>query len=179
MPGVLGFREADPVEIGFGQPDATAGEERMKAKVAFVAFLVAAHAGATLAASIPVTIDGLDDAAKACGITESPLESVALRTLESSRLQPDSNADGWLQVRVTVTRMLRRPCAAHISVQMKASRKPSSSDGVVDPGQRSRAPEVVLCNEGGDYTASKANLSPEIESAVEQYVRQCLGSLKY
>jgi hypothetical protein len=153
--------------------------ERMKARVAFVALLVAARASVVHAASIPVAIEELSDAAKTCGISEAQLESTALRTLEGSPLQPDSDAGGWLHVRVNVTRTWRSACAARISVQMKAATKTSPSGGVANPKQRSSAPEVLLCNEGGDYSASKANFSLEIESAVDQYIKHCLGSLKY
>ena len=151
----------------------------MKARVALVALLVAAHANIAHAASLPVVIEKLNEAAKTCGLSESQLESLALRTLESSQLQPDTNAGGWLHVRVTVNQTRRNPCAAHISVQMKAAAKPLPSGGIANPRQRSRVPDVVLCNEGGDYSAPKAAFSLEIESAVEHYIKQCLGSLKY
>ena len=151
----------------------------MKAKGALVAFLVAVHANVAHAASLPVVIEKLNEAAKTCGLSESQLESVVLRTLESSQLQPDANAAGWLHVRVTVNQTRRNLCAAHISVQMKASAKALPAGGIADPKRRSRVPDVMLCGEGGDYSAPKATFSLEIESAVEQFIKQCLGSLKY
>ena len=105
----------------------------MKAKVALVALLVAAHANIAHAASLPVVIEKLNEAAKTCGLSESQLESLALRTLESSQLQPDTNADGWLHVHVTVNQARRDRCAAHIAVQMKASAKPLPRAGLQIP----------------------------------------------
>jgi hypothetical protein len=37
----------------------------------------------------------------------------------------------------------------------------------------------VLCSEGGDYSAAKADFPLEVESAVEYSIKQCLSSLKY
>ena len=151
----------------------------MKAKVALVASLVAAHANIAHAASFPVVIEKRNEAAKTCGLSESQLESLAVRTLESSQLQPDTNADGWLHVHVTVNQARRNRCAAHIAVQMKASAKPLPAGRTANPRQRSRVPDVALCNEGGDYSAAKAAFPLEIESAAEYSINQCLGSLKY
>ncbi len=151
----------------------------MKAKLALVVLLIAARPSLAHPVSLPVMIDKLNDAAKACGISESQLENVALRTLEDNRLQPDSDSGGWLHVRATIHPAPRNLCAAHISVQMKASPKPVPSNGVANLNERFRVPNVVLCDEGGDYAAPKVTLSSEIESAVEQSIKQCLASLKY
>ncbi len=151
----------------------------MKARVVLAVLLVATHASAARAASLPVVIEKLNAAATACGISEPQLERVALRALESSQFQPDPDAGGWLNVRVTVTQSRRSPCAARISVQMKAFRKPLPPGGMPNPQQRSRVPVVVLCSKNGDYSEPKDRFSPEIESAMEYSIRQCLGSLKY
>jgi hypothetical protein len=152
---------------------------KMKAMVVLAALLVATYASATRAASLPVVIEKLNAAATACGISEPQLESVALRTLESSQFQPDADAGGWLHVRVTVTKSRRNPCAARISVQMKAFRKPLPSGGMPNSKQRSRVPVVVLCSKNNDYSAPNDRFSLEIESAMEYSITQCLGSLKY
>jgi hypothetical protein len=123
-------------------------------------------------------IEKLNAAATACGISEPQLESVALRTLESSQFQPDADAGGWLHVRVAVTQTRRSPCAARISVQMKAFKKPLPPGGIPNPKQRSRVPVVVLCSKNSDYSAPKDSFALEIESATEYSIRQCLGSLK-
>jgi hypothetical protein len=151
----------------------------MKATVVLVALLVATYASAARAASLTVVIENLNAAAKACGISEPQLESVALRTLGNSQLQPDADAGGWLNVRVTVTQTRRNPCVARISVQMKAFAKRLPSGGIANPKQRSRVPVVVLCNRDGNYSTPKAAFSLEVESAVEDSIKQCLGSLKY
>lgn len=151
----------------------------MKATAALLVLLIATHASIARAASLPVVVERLNKAAKACGISESQLEGVALRTLGNSPLQPDTNAGGWLRVRVTVTQKRRVPCAAHISVQMKAVAKTLPSTRIANPKQRPRVPDVVLCNESGDYSAAKAVFPLEVESAVEHAINQCLGSLKY
>ena len=151
----------------------------MKATVVLVALLVATYASAARAASLTVMIENLNAAAEARGIYEPQLESVALRTLRNSQLQPDADAGGWLKVRVTVTQNRRNPCVARISVRMKAFAKPLPSGGIANPKERSRIPVIVLCNKGGDYSAPKAAFSLEVESAVEHSINQCLGSLKY
>lgn len=151
----------------------------MKATVVLAALLVAIYASATRAASLPVVIEKLNAAATACVISEPQLESVALRTLESSQFQPDADAGGWLNVHVTVTQTQRNPCAARISVKMNAFRKPLPSGGVPNLKQRSRVPVVVLCNKSSDYSAPRDRFSLEIESAMEFSIRQCLGSFKY
>ena len=151
----------------------------MKAKAVLAALLVATHAGATRAASLPVVIEKLNAAANACGISEPQLESVALRALESSQFQPDADAGGSLHVRVVVTKTPRSPCAARISVKMKAFKKPLPSDKMPNPKQRSRGPVVLLCTKNSDYSAPKDRFALEIESAMEYSIRQCLGSLKY
>jgi hypothetical protein len=151
----------------------------MKATVALIVMLVVTHAGVARAASLPVVIDGLNEAAKACGISEPQLESVALRTLENSQLQPDADAGGWLHVSASVTQSRRTACVARISVQMKAVEKPLPSGGIASPIQHSGVPVVVLCSEGGDYSAANAEFPAEVESAVEYSINQCLSSLKY
>jgi hypothetical protein len=151
----------------------------MKATVTLVVLLVAMHASVARAASLPVVIEGLNEAAKACGISEPQLESVALRTLGNSQVQPDADAGGWLHVSATVTQSRRTACVARISVQMKAFEKPFPSGGIANPIQRSGVPVVVLCSEGGDYSAAKADFPLEVESAVEYSIKQCLSSLKY
>jgi hypothetical protein len=151
----------------------------MKAMVVLAALRAATYAAATRATSLPVVIEKLNAAATACGISEPQLESVALRTREGSPFQSDADAGGWLHVHVTVTQTRRNPCAAHISVKMKAFRKPSPSGVMPDPKQRSRVPVVVHCSKSSDYSAPKDHFSSEIESAMEYSIRQCLGSLKY
>jgi hypothetical protein len=152
---------------------------RICSAVAVVALLVATYASAAGAASLPVLIEKLSPAAKACGLSESQLETVAVRTLDNSRWQPDPDAGGWLNVRVSVTRARRNPCVARVSVQMKASAKRSPSDGIAKPKQRSRAQAVVLCSKTGTYSPPRDIFSQGVESAVEYSINGCLGSLKY
>ena len=144
-----------------------------------VSVLLVSYAGAARTASLPVVIEHLSPAASACGLSESQLESVALRTLQNSRFQPEAGAGGSLNVRVTVSQRRRNPCLARVSVRMKALAKPSSSGNTTNPKQRSRAPVVVLCNKAGDYSAPKAALSLKVESAVEYYINRCLASFDY
>ena len=151
----------------------------MKAMVLLAVLLVATSSSATRAASLPVVIEKLNAAATACGISEQQLENVALRTLEGSQFQPDADAGGWLHVHVTVSQTRRNPCAARISVQMKAFRKPLSPGGMPNPQLRSRVPVVVLCSKNNDYSAPKDRFALEVASAMEYLTRQCLGSLKY
>jgi hypothetical protein len=149
----------------------------MKATTVLVALLLGTYAGAGVAASLTVMIEKLNAAAAACGISEAQLHNMAVRTLESSPLQPDANAGGVLNVRVTVTKP--NPCSARISVQIKAIEKPSPSTGVADPMRRPRAPSVMLCDKSGDYSAPKTDFSIEVESVAQNFIKRCLGSLKY
>ncbi len=151
----------------------------MKSSIAVAALLVAAYANAGRAAPLTVVIEKLNPAAKACGISEPQLETVALRTLEKSRFQPDPDAGGTLNVHVTGTGTRRNVCGARISVQMQAVKKPLPSAGTAKPKLRSRVPVVVLCDKSSQYSASKASFPVAIESVVEYSIRQCLGSLKY
>jgi hypothetical protein len=151
----------------------------MRAMVVLAALLVAFRAGAAPASSLPVAIEKLNPAAIACGISEPQLERVAMRTLDASRYRPDPDAGGWLNARVTVTQARRGACAARVSVQMKAVRKPTQAGAVPNSRKRSRNPAIVLCSKNGDYTAPKDRFAVEIESAVEYSIRQCLGSLQY
>jgi hypothetical protein len=143
-----------------------------------VALFMAGYATAASAAPLPVVIEKLNAAAIACGIAEPSLESVARRTLENSLWQPDTDAGGWLNVRVTVTGNPRRACAARITVEMKAFAEPSAGSGIVNAKQSLRGPLVALCARTGTYSPSKAVFVVEVESAVESSINACLGSLK-
>jgi hypothetical protein len=151
----------------------------MRATVVLVALFMAAHAGAVRAASLPVVIEQLNAAAKACGIAEPSLETVARRTLENSRWQPDADAGGSLSVRANVTLASRSACAARITVRMKAFAKPLHASGTANPRERPRGPRVVLCAKSGTYSSPKAVFALEVESAVEHSIKECLGSLKH
>ncbi len=152
------------------------GRRIMKAAV-LASLLVATHAGAACAASLTVVTEKLNAAAAACGISEAQLQSMAVRTLESSPAQPDADAGGVLNVRVTVTKS--NPCAARISVQIKALEKSSPSAGIADATRRRRVPAVLLCDKSGDYSAPKAEFAIEVESVAQNFINRCLGSLKY
>jgi hypothetical protein len=124
-----------------------------------------------------VVIEKLSAAAVACGISEARLQSMALRTLESSPLQPDADAGGVLNVRVTVTKP--NPCAARISVHIRALERPSPSTGTANPARRPGVPSVMLCDKSGDYSAPKVDFAMEVESVAQNFIKRCLGSLKY
>jgi hypothetical protein len=148
-------------------------------RLATIASVAVLAAGSARAASLPIVIEPLNAAAKACGLAEPQLESVALLTLQQSEMQPDASAGGSLNVRVTVTQSRRGRCAARISVAMKAFAKPRPSDGVAKSRQPSRLPVVVLCSKAGDYSASRNTFPLQVESAIEHWIRRCVGSLRY
>ena len=148
-------------------------------KMTIAALLVSVHCNVACAIALPVVIEKLNEAAEKCGLSESQLEGVVLRTEESNQLGVDTDAVGWLHVYVEVRQTRRNSCAAHIAVQMKASAGPLPKAEIATPKQRSRVSDIVLCDVGGDYTAPRAAFSLEIESAAEQFVTDCLGSLKH
>jgi hypothetical protein len=163
------------VELSRGRDDQC---RKVIAIVAFAMLLVAAHVGVTSASSFPVVVEKLGATAAACGISESQLEAVALRTVGASDLQPDADSGGQLYLRIAVTQARRASCSARLSVQMKAIEKPSPSLAGTAK-QRSRQPTVVLCSKSGDASAPKNSFPLELESVIEYYVGQCLNSLKY
>jgi hypothetical protein len=151
----------------------------VKVTTAGIALVVATLANAAFAASFDVVIAKLDPTATACGLSEGDLEKVARRTLESSPVQPDADAGGSLNVRVTTRAVQRTFCTARISVRMKAVAKPLPVGGTANANTRPRPPVVMLCDKGGNYQATKVTFPVKVESAVEHSIRQCLRSLRY
>ena len=150
----------------------------MIALIALVALLLATYANHARAAPLPVVIDKLSTTATACGISEAQLESVAWRTLENSRVQPDVGAGQWLRVGVQASSIRRGSCTARISVEMKAFVKPRRFVRAAKPRPRSGLPVIVLCDKSSEYSAPKAGFSSGLASEVEYSIKQCLGSLQ-
>lgn len=144
------------------------------AKRLLVAALALLGSHAAAAAPMSVEVEGIDDAAKSCGITRAQIERVARSRLERSH--GAGARTGRLKVRVTASGQSRRDCTGRVSVRLSAQR-PASAAGDAS-GTRGATPVLVLCQEEDTASGPRARFAEQVGSSVEYRIGRCLGPLE-
>lgn len=130
------------------------------------------------APSMNILVEDLEEeAARACGIDESSIESIATLTLRNNGIQVSAE-DHPVYLYVHVTMIVNNAgCIANLRVSVVSDLFPKASLDGFKP--RSRAATAELCVKGVLLTESRGGMRDKILSKVEENTKLCLGELEY
>jgi hypothetical protein len=151
------------------------------------ASLWSASATAQQKPTLELVVDGADEDAARCGITQSGIESTAALTLRNLGIQvtAKTTSDPYLYVQVSALPVPSSGtssgssggCAFHIGVSIEGAL--SLPQGMGRFKRKTGNADAVLCKRGGVSVASLGNAPTFFAQNLENRIKLCLGELNY
>lgn len=148
------------------------------------AIALALCASPIMAASPPplgVHVYGVDEDAKACGLSEDAITSQAVLTLRANGVLPAGEiTNPFLNINVTVARAANSICIVNIAVRVEGFTTEDLSNAPFGGFEPRRGRVTILC-EGGEVLSHHLTANPgrAILEAIESDIKTCLGKLNY
>ena len=158
---------------------------KMKSLGIAVSFIVLAlscstvHAQAQASAKLKlyVSVEGVDQDARECGVTEQTLRSPAVATLRNNRIDiVNERALPYLSVKPNVMALASgNHCVYSLEVAIRDEDAPKVRSGF----KTRRASSVFLCKQDSLWIVPKLDVPKKLSESVEQLLKLCLGNLDY
>lgn len=128
------------------------------------------------AATLDVVVEEPTAAGKTCGLSKDALTARGRLALRAGGVQVSSSATGYLHINVTVA---SEPASCIAVVRIAVGQPATLVKGAQFKNAEGLPVYADVCNKGGIIVGPRNEVSSEIENAVEEYTKRCLGSLDY
>ena len=136
-----------------------------------------AQAQAPAKLKLYVSVEGVDQDARECGVTEQTLRSPAVATLRNNRIDiVNDRTLPYLSVKPNVMALASgNHCVYSLEVAIRDEDAPKVRSGF----KTRRASSVFLCKQDSLWIVPKLDVPKKLSESVEQLLKLCLGNLDY
>lgn len=135
----------------------------------------AVHAQTKL--KLHISVDGLDEDARECGVTEQTIRAPATLTLRNNRIDAlNDRSSPYLSVKPNVMALASgNHCVYSLEVAIRDEEPPKLRGGF----KTKRASSVFLCKQDSLWIVPKTDVPKKMADSVEQLLKLCLNNIDY
>jgi len=138
---------------------------------------VQAQAQAQAKLKLYVSVEGVDQDARECGVTEQTLRSPAVATLRNNRIDiVNDRTLPYLSVKPNVMALASgNHCVYSLEIAIRDEDAPKVRSGF----KTKRASSVFLCKQDSLWIVPKLDVPKKLSESVEQLLKLCLSNIDY
>ena len=124
-----------------------------------------------------VAVEGVDQDARECGVTEQTLRSPAVSTLRNNRIDiVNERTLPYLSVKPNVMALASgNHCVYNLEIAIRDEDAPKVRSGF----KTKRASSVFLCKQDSLWIVPKLDVPKKLSESVEQLLKLCLSNIDY
>jgi hypothetical protein len=136
-----------------------------------------AQAQAPAKLKLYVSVEGVDQDARECGVTEQTLRSPAVSTLRNNRIDiVNDRTLPYLSVKPNVMALASgNHCVYSLEIAIRDEDAPKVRSGF----KTKRASSVFLCKQDSLWIVPKLDVPKKLSESVEQLLKLCLSNIDY
>jgi len=136
-----------------------------------------AQAQAQAKLKLYVSVEGIDQDARECGVTEQTLRSPAVSTLRNNRIDiVNDRTLPYLSVKPNVMALASgNHCVYSLEIAIRDEDAPKVRSGF----KTKRASSVFLCKQDSLWIVPKLDVPKKLSESVEQLLKLCLSNIDY
>ena len=136
-----------------------------------------AQAQAPAKLKLYVSVEGVDQDARECGVTEQTLRSPAVATLRNNRIDiVNDRTLPYLSVKPNVMALASgNHCVYSLEIAIRDEDAPKVRSGF----KTKRASSVFLCKQDSLWIVPKLDVPKKLSESVEQLLKLCLSNIDY
>jgi len=135
----------------------------------------AVHAQTKLKLSI--SVEGLDEDARQCGVSEQTVRAPAVLTLRNNRIDVlNDRTSPYLSIKPNIMALASgNHCVYALEVAIRDEEPPKARGGF----KTKRASSIFLCKQDSLWIVPKADVPSKLADSVDQLLKLCLSNIDY
>ena len=124
-----------------------------------------------------IAVEGLDEDARQCGVSEQTVRAPAVATLRSNRIDVlNDRTSPYLSIKPNIMALASgNHCVYSLEVAIREEEPPKLRGGF----KTKRASSVFLCKQDSLWIVPKGDVSNKLADSVDQLLKLCLSNIDY
>ena len=126
---------------------------------------------------LSVSVEGVDEDARQCGVSEQTVRTPAVQTLRNNRIEVmNERTLPYLSIKPNVMALASgNHCVYSLEVAIRDEEPPKMRSGF----KTKRSSAVFLCKQDSLWIVPKADVSNKLSDSIEQLMKLCLANIDY
>jgi len=156
-------------------------ELTMRKLLTLVSLIILATAPSTVHAQtkikLSISVEGLDEDARQCGVTEQTIRAPAVLTLRNNRIDVlNDRTSPFLSIKPNIMALASgNHCVYSLEVAIRDEEPPKMRGGF----KTRRANSVFLCKQDSLWIVPKSDVPNKLSDSVDQLLKLCLSNIDY